>query len=466
MQDLAIFNIHATAHVPGTLVLTLVPPPDVDLSGCTIRAACRGGGVCGRILKCSAISADNCITINFPGLPPGWAFYDVFLAFPSGAEFPLLKGELDIADRITPAAPGDLAVWDVTATIPAAETGRVEIIIGRGPQGPKGETGETGPQGPKGDPGDPGPAGPQGPKGETGEAGPVGPQGPKGEPGDPGPAGPQGLKGEPGDPGPAGPQGPKGEPGDPGPAGPQGLKGEPGDPGLAGPQGPKGDAGEVGPAGPQGPKGDAGEVGPVGPQGPKGDAGEAGPVGPQGPKGETGEAGPVGPQGPKGETGETGPAGPRGFGATPGCFAWFCGPEENKPEGWLICMGEWLSAAQYPELFAAIGYIYGGSGDSFMIPDLYAGRRFLRSCGHNVPVGTLQEDAMRNLTGSFTGGLVTSSGSQQKGIFKLTASTSGLKYAVGGNQYAVGVSVDVSQEVPVADEFRPANIALLPIIKY
>ena len=391
MQDLAIFNIHATAHVPGTLVLTLVPPPDVDLSGCTIRAACRGGGVCGRILKCSAISADNCITINFPGLPPGWAFYDVFLAFPSGAEFPLLKGELDIADRITPAAPGDLAVWDVTATIPAAETGRVEIIIGRGPQGPKGETGETGPQGPKGDPGDPGPAGPQGPKGETGEAGPVGPQGPKG---------------------------------------------------------------------------DAGEVGPVGPQGPKGDAGEAGPVGPQGPKGETGEAGPVGPQGPKGETGETGPAGPRGFGATPGCFAWFCGPEENKPEGWLICMGEWLSAAQYPELFAAIGYIYGGSGDSFMIPDLYAGRRFLRSCGHNVPVGTLQEDAMRNLTGSFTGGLVTSSGSQQKGIFKLTASTSGLKYAVGGNQYAVGVSVDVSQEVPVADEFRPANIALLPIIKY
>ncbi|MEF2893301.1 MAG: tail fiber protein [Akkermansia sp.] len=244
------------------------------------------------------------------------------------------------------------------------------------------------------------------------------------------------------------------------------MKGEPGDPGLAGPQGPKGDAGEVGPAGPQGPKGDAGEVGPVGPQGPKGDAGEAGPVGPQGPKGETGEAGPVGPQGPKGETGETGPAGPRGFGATPGCFAWFCGPEENKPEGWLICMGEWLSAAQYPELFAAIGYIYGGSGDSFMIPDLYAGRRFLRSCGHNVPVGTLQEDAMRNLTGSFTGGLVTSSGSQQKGIFKLTASTSGLKYAVGGNQYAVGVSVDVSQEVPVADEFRPANIALLPIIKY
>ena len=436
MQDLAIFNIHATAHVPGTLVLTLVPPPDVDLSGCTIRAACRGGGVCGRILKCSAISADNCITINFPGLPPGWAFYDVFLAFPSGAEFPLLKGELDIADRITPAAPGDLAVWDVTATIPAAETGRVEIIIGRGPQGPKGETGETGPQGPKGDPGDPGPAGPQGPKGETGEAGPVGPQGPKGDAGESGPVGPQGPKGEPGDPGPAGPQGPKG------------------------------DAGEVGPAGPQGPKGDAGEVGPVGPQGPKGDAGEAGPVGPQGPKGETGEAGPVGPQGPKGETGETGPAGPRGFGATPGCFAWFCGPEENKPEGWLICMGEWLSAAQYPELFAAIGYIYGGSGDSFMIPDLYAGRRFLRSCGHNVPVGTLQEDAMRNLTGSFTGGLVTSSGSQQKGIFKLTASTSGLKYAVGGNQYAVGVSVDVSQEVPVADEFRPANIALLPIIKY
>lgn len=180
MQEPATFNIHATASVPGDLVLTLAPPPDVDLSGCTIRAACRGGGACGRILKCSAISADNCVTINFPGLAAGWAFYDVFLAFPSGAEFPLLKGEMDIAPRVTPADPQRRQEWHVTATMPTAETGRVEITLGQGPRGPQGETGERGP------------VGPQGPKGETGARGPEGPQGaqgPKGDPGDVNPAG-------------------------------------------------------------------------------------------------------------------------------------------------------------------------------------------------------------------------------------------------------------------------------------
>ncbi|MFR0848919.1 MAG: hypothetical protein ACLSIQ_01285 [Akkermansia sp.] len=226
--------------------------------------------MCGQILECSDINHDNCISIKFPGLPTGWAFYDVFLRFPDGAEFPVLKGEMEIAERITPAAPSDLAMWHVTAAIPAAETGRVEIIIGRGPQGPKGDSGETGPQGPKGETGEPGP---QGPKGETGEPGP---QGPKGETGEVGPQGPKGETGE------AGPQGPKGETGE------------------AGPQGPKGDPGEIGP---QGPKGDPGETGP---QGPKGETGEAGP---QGPKGETGETGPAGPQGPQGEKGDPGTLG-------------------------------------------------------------------------------------------------------------------------------------------------------------
>ena len=228
MQEPATFNIHATAHVPGDLVLTLVPPPNVDLSGCTIRAACRGGGVCGRILKCSAISADNCITINFPGLAAGWAFYDVFLAFPSGAEFPILKGEMDIAPRVTPADPQRRQEWHVTATIPAAETGRVEIILGQGPRGPQGETGARGP------------VGPQGPQGETGERGPVGPQGPQGETGERGPVGPQGPQGETGERGPVGPQGPQGETGERGPVGPQGPQGAPGE---------KGDPGDVNPAG-------------------------------------------------------------------------------------------------------------------------------------------------------------------------------------------------------------------------
>ena len=235
MQEAAIFNIHATEHVPGDLVLTLVPPPDVDLSGCTVRAACGGAGVCGRILKCSDISPDNCITITFPGLSAGWAFYDVFLTCPGGVEISLLKGEMDIAPRVTPADPQQRQEWHVTATMPAAETGRVEIVLGQGPRGPQGETGErgpVGPQGPQGETGERGPVGPQGPQGETGEHGPIGPQGPQGETGERGPIGPQGPQGETGERGPVGPQGPQGETGERGPVGPQGPQGEKGSPGT------------------------------------------------------------------------------------------------------------------------------------------------------------------------------------------------------------------------------------------
>lgn len=159
MQDPALFNFSATANIPGALVLTLDPPPEVDLAGCTVRAAVAVSGTCGRLLDCSAINPGNIVTINFPGLPAGWAFYDVFLTFPGGAEMPLLKGEIDIAPRVTPAAPQQRAEWYVTATLPGAETGRVEIILGQGPQGPQGETGERGPEGPQG---------PQGEKGDPG----------------------------------------------------------------------------------------------------------------------------------------------------------------------------------------------------------------------------------------------------------------------------------------------------------
>ena len=40
------------------------------------------------------------------------------------------------------------------------------------------------------------------------------------------------------------------------------------------------------------------------------------------------------------------------------------------PEGWLYAEGQTVSKATYPDLFAAIGYSVGGSGDNFKVPDL------------------------------------------------------------------------------------------------
>lgn len=144
MQEPATFNFSATAHVPGELVLTLDPPEEVDLAGCTVRAAVAMSGACVRLLDCSAVNPENIVAINFPGLSAGWAFYDVFLTFPGGAEMPLLKGEIDIAQRVTPADPQQRAEWYVTATLPGAETGRVEIILAQGPRGPQGRPGDKG----------------------------------------------------------------------------------------------------------------------------------------------------------------------------------------------------------------------------------------------------------------------------------------------------------------------------------
>lgn len=53
---------------------------------------------------------------------------------------------------------------------------------------------------------------------------------------------------------------------------------------------------------------------------------------------------------------------------SPGLVALYSGVAD--PEGWLICNGRTVSKTTYPELFGLLGYHYGGSGDSFSIPDL------------------------------------------------------------------------------------------------
>lgn len=42
----------------------------------------------------------------------------------------------------------------------------------------------------------------------------------------------------------------------------------------------------------------------------------------------------------------------------------------NPPTGYLLCNGSSYSTVDYPSLFAAIGYTFGGSGGAFNVPDL------------------------------------------------------------------------------------------------
>ena len=61
------------------------------------------------------------------------------------------------------------------------------------------------------------------------------------------------------------------------------------------------------------------------------------------------------------------------------------------PDGFMVCDGRSLTKTDYPELFAVIGYTYGGSGENFNIPVFNDGR-FMRSTGGAAEgLGVLQK---------------------------------------------------------------------------
>ncbi len=81
----------------------------------------------------------------------------------------------------------------------------------------------------------------------------------------------------------------------------------------------------------------------------------------------------------------------------------FAFPSEDIPENYLPCEGQELSSVQYPELFNIIGTTYGGSSNSFNLPDLQG--IFIRGldregnidCDSINPrkIGSIQEDCFQ-----------------------------------------------------------------------
>lgn len=134
----------------------------------------------------------------------------------------------------------------------------------------------------------------------------------------------------------------------------------------------------------------------------------------------------------------------------------------TPPSGYLECNGQMVSRTQYPELFAALGTLYG-SGDgstTFRLPDLRG--EFLRgwSSGSSVDNGRVL-------------------GSQQSAAFANHTHFEAVRFAaLNGGSIPVLVQPGFQQSV-VSDaqnatlatsgsstETRPRNVALLVCIKY
>lgn len=72
---------------------------------------------------------------------------------------------------------------------------------------------------------------------------------------------------------------------------------------------------------------------------------------------------------------------------------------KTVPDGWLLCNGASLAKASYPDLFTAIGYTWGGSGNTFYLPN-YNGRHILGTTYANN-VGSTVSAGLPDITGSF-----------------------------------------------------------------
>lgn len=142
----------------------------------------------------------------------------------------------------------------------------------------------------------------------------------------------------------------------------------------------------------------------------------------------------------------------------------------NIPTGYrlLKCNGAAYSRAVYADLFAAIGTLYGaGDGvNTFNVPDArgefprYADDG--RGVDLNRTVGTRQWDAMRNITGTFGGNTNDGDWDKTGAFFHNGTRANGSDGSSGGGL----IEFDASRLVPVANEFRPRNIAWLACIRY
>ena len=145
---------------------------------------------------------------------------------------------------------------------------------------------------------------------------------------------------------------------------------------------------------------------------------------------------------------------------------------EEAPFGYMLCHGQALSVEQNAELFAVLGYRYGGSGDTFNIPDTRG--MFLRGydAGRGVDsgrkLGTTQQSGAPNIKGTLV----------ETGAYLETAAGA---FSVGNKQNRMRDDIldmpgdgtllfDASRSSGVyqngLNEVRPVNIAVNFIIKY
>ena len=142
------------------------------------------------------------------------------------------------------------------------------------------------------------------------------------------------------------------------------------------------------------------------------------------------------------------------------------------PTGWLKANGATISRTTYAALFTAIGTTFGvGNGSTtFVIPDLRG--EFIRGWADNRAVdtgrgfGSLQDDALQNITGTLAYAVYGGGGSGTGGAFAMGSIIQSGVLTTGGSYSTFNVSFDASRMVKTSTETRPRNVSLLACIKF
>jgi len=169
----------------------------------------------------------------------------------------------------------------------------------------------------------------------------------------------------------------------------------------------------------------------------------------------------------------------------------------TAPGGYLVCDGSSLVTTSYPELFAAVGYTYGGAGNTFKIPNLLG--EFIRGVdlGRGVDIGRnlgsfqtgdignhthliddvwlIQSDASNPITGSrnldgsygYPARNALGQAEPEAGYGAYVQPINDTSYNDGGtNDNTIWTIKNRTESAGTANEVRPRNVALLPIIKF
>ncbi|MFT4162863.1 hypothetical protein [Shinella sp.] len=142
-----------------------------------------------------------------------------------------------------------------------------------------------------------------------------------------------------------------------------------------------------------------------------------------------------------------------------------------EAQGFLLADGSPCTSVT-PDLRAALlaaDSPFGNNGVDPLLPDEVTGNLFRRAAGGALVVGTVQNDAIRNITGTYApysgvGALRTGGPGIATGAFKIGPTTIASSPS-GSGAAGTDVAFDASLVVPTADENRPKNIAYLPYIK-